>query len=466
MMFDFSSTLFWYKLIFMAEIIVAETVFVIHLRRRERFVLRVLLSAAGLFLFAFFMPIIGYNAWWTCLMFFIMFFASLCGIKICFKESWWNVLFCGLAAYTIQHIAFVLYDALSDVTGALAGLDLSNNVYLPEQTQSTWLEQALKAIIYALSYFMTYMIAHFMYTDKIHSDDVSHLGRTRFVVLAGIIIITDNIFSAITMYNTNIDPVSFWLERGYNVLTCMLALQLQFSQLTEKEMQTKFNTVQRILKEEQKQYEIVKQNLDTINIKCHDMKHQLRSIRAAGAQIDSQAISEMEQALSVYESVVKTGNETLDLILTEKNLMNSDKDIQITCIADGAQLNFMSPADMYSLFGNALDNAIESVLELGKSKRNVSLFIKRVGNMVSIHVENYYEGERILNNGLPQTSKRDKVYHGYGLLSIKAITEKYGGTLSVEMADNVFNLNILLPKKDSASAEKRAEEKSAPISAV
>ncbi len=446
MMFDFGSALFWYKLLFTAEIIIAEAVFVVNLRRRENFVPRVLCSVSALFLFAFFLPIVRYNAAWTCFMFFMMFFVSLCGLKICFRESWWNIVFCGLAAYTIQHIAFVMYDSLSGIARDLLGSGIQSNVYLEEQPQSTAAETASSAVIYFACYFITYIIAHFAYTDKIRPGESSRLGRTRFVVLAGIIIITDNIFSAVTMYNANIDVVSLWIEKGYNILTCLLALQLQFSQLSEKEIISRLSTVQHILREEQKQYEIVKQNMDTINIKSHDMKHQLRAIRQGGAVISNEELAVMEQALSIYDSIVKTGNETLDLILTEKNLRYSAKDIQITCIADGAQLDFMTPADMYSLFGNALDNAVEAVSELNKSKRNISLTIKRTGNMLSIHVENYFKGERKLINGLPKTMKKDKDYHGYGMLSIKTIVEKYGGTLAIEISGNIFNLNIMIPR--------------------
>lgn len=445
MMFDFSSVLFWYKLLFTAEIIVAELIFVANLRRRSRFILRAVGSVGGLFLFAFLFPIVAYNAVWTCFMFFMMFFASLCAIKICFKECWWNIVFCGLAAYTIQHISFVLFDALSDVGEMLLGLELQSNVYLQDQTIAFAPSLAISVLLYVVSYFTIYMVSHYIYTDKIRPDEVSRLGRKQFVVLAGIIIITDIIFHSVTTYNAEIDVVSLWLERGYNVVTCLLALQLQFSQLTEQNMQTKYDAVQHILREEQKQYMIVKQNLDTINIKCHDMKHQLRAIRVGGAKIDNAELEEIGRVLAIYESVVKTGNETLDLILAEKNLMHGSKNIQITCIADGALLDFMTPTDMYSLFGNALDNAIEAVSALDNSKRTISFFVKRVGNMISIHIENYYCGERLLVSGLPKTTKQDEEYHGYGMLSMKTIAEKYGGTLAVELGDHTFSLNIMFP---------------------
>src|SRR5699024_8892122 len=101
--------------------------------------------------------------------------------------------------------------------------------------------------------------------------------------------------------------------------------------------------------------------------------------------------------------------------------------------------------EIYSLFGNALDNAIEAVLPLEEDRRTISLFVKRAHNMVSIHIENYFSGERIFSGDLPVTTKADKEYHGYGMLSMKTVVEKYGGTMAVEIRGDVFCLNLLFP---------------------
>lgn len=139
--------------------------------------------------------------------------------------------------------------------------------------------------------------------------------------------------------------------------------------------------------------------------------------------------------------------------------MYGDKDIVITCIADGKLLEFISSTDLYSLFGNALDNAIEAVSVLEKSKLNISLFIRRIGNMISVHIENYYDGEHIINSaGLPQTTKSDNVYHGFGMLSMKTITEKYNGTLAFEAGENIFSLNLLFPANISDNATENKED--------
>lgn len=79
----------------------------------------------------------------------------------------------------------------------------------------------------------------------------------------------------------------------------------------------------------------------------------------------------MEQEIRSYEAQNKTGNEVLDTILTSKSLYCQQHGITLTCVADGAALDFMDTMDLCSLFGNALDNAIESVEKLPDSEQRL-----------------------------------------------------------------------------------------------
>ena len=54
-------------------------------------------------------------------------------------------------------------------------------------------------------------------------------------------------------------------------------------------------------------------------------------------------------------------------------------------MAEGGDLSFMSDADIYSLFGNILDNAVEAVMKVEPERRAVTLSIKTVGNMIVVH---------------------------------------------------------------------------------
>ena len=154
----------------------------------------------------------------------------------------------------------------------------------------------------------------------------------------------------------------------------------------------------------------------------------------------------MEDAIMIYDSCVRTGNEALDVILTEKSLICEKNGITLTCMADGRVLRGIDATDLYSIFGNLLDNAIESVRQLqSPEQRIIGLSIQNMGNLALIHAENYFDHPIQMENGIPETTKDDPHFHGFGIRSIQLLAEKYGGTLSIRIDRNIFNLNLLFP---------------------
>ena len=189
--------------------------------------------------------------------------------------------------------------------------------------------------------------------------------------------------------------------------------------------------------------ETSKETIDLINIKCHDLKKQLGLLRG---NVTREELEELRERLSIYDASFRTGNEALDVLLAEKLLVCQSKGIHITCMADGAKLSFLSPAHIYSLFGNALDNAVEAASQVeDPDKRCIRVDIRAERGMLLGHFENYYQGELSFSDGLPVTTKEDPRFHGFGMKSMRMITEKYGGVLSLKAQDQVFYCNILLP---------------------
>ena len=158
-------------------------------------------------------------------------------------------------------------------------------------------------------------------------------------------------------------------------------------------------------------------------------------------------LGDISREVGVYDSIVKSGNDALDTILTEKSLYCEKHSITLSCIADGEALGFVEPIELYSFFGNALDNAIEAVERLGDpERRSIGLVVKRVGGMVSIHVENYFDGRVDFGSeGLPRTRKNDSASHGFGTRSMRMIVERLGGSLTCRAVDDVFHLDALVP---------------------
>lgn len=229
----------------------------------------------------------------------------------------------------------------------------------------------------------------------------------------------------------------------------VLILSVQHEQLREAALHSELSAMDAVLHRQYEQYRQSKENIRLINRRYHELKMQIAAIRAERDQAkQNAALAEMESDIRRYEAENKTGNPVLDTLLTAKSLYCQQHGITLTCVADGAALDFMDTMDLCSLFGNALDNAIESVEKLPDSEqRLIHLVVARQKSFLWIRVENTYDGAFRADGTLPKTTKTDARYHGYGLKSIYDTAEKYGGTAEISTHENQFTLKVLFPIK-------------------
>ena len=233
-------------------------------------------------------------------------------------------------------------------------------------------------------------------------------------------------------------------------------------QCGELRVRRELEAVQNVLQNQYVQYKQSRESIDLINYKYHDLKHQIAVLRSeTDPEKRNEFLNHMEDEIKQYEAQNKTGNRVLDTILTAKTIQCQSEGISLTCVADGQALDFMNPMDISALFGNALDNAIESVKKLpNPEQRLIHVSAMRQKDFLRIRVENCYSGELRFVDGMPTTTKRDARYHGYGLKSIQSIANSYGGSATIDTKDGWFELRLLLPvpkEKKGETAEKRDE---------
>lgn len=439
-----------YKMLSTMELIVAMCLFMSAFPRRSKFFLRASGTLAVIFTVIWFFPIVEYNVFWVFLLYMGIFSMVLFGALFCFHISWRNLLFCGIAAYLIKHLAYVV---LKIVTGAISGIfdmSIQFDPYREEGDFFTNIELGLLIACYLAIYFLVYWFGYFLCAIKVRITDRVKLGRMLIIVLAGVILLFALLFSLLMSFNQNKDVLSSWIELGFSLLLCIVVLWLQFSKLSEAETNYDLLRVRDMLLAEQRQYAAVKQNMDIVNVKCHDIKHMISDFRSR-AGIFEDELTRIEESVGFLGSVVVTGNDTLDMVLTDKIRCAENKGILLSCMADGSLLSFMKPSDIYSLVGNALDNAINAVDKTKEEGKSVSFFLRRMNEMTLMRVENVFNGELRFVNGLPRTMSGDDINHGYGMLSIKMVAESYGGTVSVNVekedsVQNIFCLNVLFPQ--------------------
>jgi hypothetical protein len=219
------------------------------------------------------------------------------------------------------------------------------------------------------------------------------------------------------------------------------------SQLVELSGRYELMRLQDMLEMQYNNYEILKQSVDVVNQKYHDLKHQIALLKEGAAEGTSMAyLEQMEQDIKAYEATNKTGNNALDTILTAKTLYCQNNWIELTSVAEGEALSFMEPMDIAALFGNILDNAIESVSKIErKERRLIHLAVVKQKGFLRIRAENCYEEAPKVDEGEIVTSKKDRQYHGFGIKSIKSTVKKYGGSTTIQMKKGWFELRILIP---------------------
>lgn len=229
-------------------------------------------------------------------------------------------------------------------------------------------------------------------------------------------------------------------------LIILFAFQMN---ICEKVMEQELFAIRSMYKKQYEQYRYYQNSMEVIHMKYHDLKHQITGLRGEKDEIKREEwLNQLENELDENHLITQTGNSVLDTMLAAKLFYAQKNKIRITCVADGKLLDFMHVADICTIFGNALDNAIESVVMLeDPKKRLIHVVLSKQKNFIFIKILNYImEDIEFHNQAFPETSKKDKVNHGYGLKSIQKVVEKYHGNLSVQAKNHWFELRILIPE--------------------
>ena len=218
-------------------------------------------------------------------------------------------------------------------------------------------------------------------------------------------------------------------------------------QCCELRVRKELEAVQNVLQNQYVQYKQSRESIELINYKYHDLKHQIAVLRSEeDPKKREEFLNRMEEEIRQYEAQNKTGNKVLDTVLTTKSLYCAKHGITFTCVADGTLLDFMDVMDICSIFGNALDNAIECELKIPeKEKRLIHVTVSKQKQFLILRFENYCEEMLQYQEGTPVTTKKEKEFHGYGLKSIQYTVNKYDGAVSVNLEDNWFELKVLIP---------------------
>ena len=413
---------------FYVELIIAQLIFSYSFPKKKNFLIRYIFSFALMGVMAFFFPLpqtLMGNTFYQLFRFLLILGYTCCVYYFSFDIKSTVVISTCVSGYALQHFSYhvSLMIGYSSI--------FSDIEFATKYGRSHLIELIFFPIIY--------LIALLTFGLFIAKKEFYKYYDKRFNILSVIIVIICVGYTRLFRYFPQENPFPTHI---YALTTLFLALYIQYILYYLSAVSQEKKAVQLLMEQDRQNYELSKENIELINTKCHDLRHQINTFKG---KLPDEEIKSIKDAINIYDSSLKTGNEVLDVLIMNYKLKTLNNNIELTISGDASCLNFLSITDVSSLFGNAIENAIEAVTKVpNPDKKIISINIESKGDMISVSVFNFFEGEISIRDGLPLTSKKDDSLHGFGIKSIKRIVKKHGGDVSIDTQNNIFKLSFYL----------------------
>ena len=330
-------------------------------QRRSGFVPRL---AAGVCVFLALTDTLTFLPLWAKLLLYTTLLFGL--IWFSFDCSPLHALFYTTCAYAVQHIA-----------SKLACMPI---IWLIQHDRT---DRLVNFVILLFSNLVVCLVIYLLFTLRIRRgrllfDNVKTVLYSGFFLIAAVylsVVLEDVLDSSAESYLT-----AYLALNAFCILFAITILALEFSNCSIKSLEHENEMLAQLLECDTQQYEQAKKDMEKINIRYHDLKQQY-------SRATDEERARLEEEMDNLNLRYLTGNKALDITLTQKSALCGQAGIQLVCSADGSCLENMKHYHIYSLLGNALDNAIECLTQVNDaSKRVITLDISRCRDMAGIRV--------------------------------------------------------------------------------
>lgn len=183
----------------------------------------------------------------------------------------------------------------------------------------------------------------------------------------------------------------------------------------------------------------------------HDYHNHIQTMKAYLAmgnlnELDKY-LNELDTDLTTVDTVIKTGNVMIDAILNSKISLAKTKDIAVDAkaIVPKELTSSITEVDLSLIIGNLMDNAMEACMKIEEAeKRFIRVYIDILKGQLYIYVMNSATG-RMKRSGRIYQSTKNGEYHGFGLMRIDKVVDKYHGYLERQDEEGVFATEVMLP---------------------
>ncbi len=352
---------------------------------------------------------------------------------ICYKVSIHS-------AFIVMELAYLLIVPLSEATG----ISIMSLLYQGDTMTQVDRVSILKWQIYVFVILLKALYAVIVYRllknfkYEIQAKDATVLSISFLLVFA---VSFASTYGYLNLGESN----TLILDVVTSVLGVVFIVQFLYSRnvsyLREQEQRDKMQIAQ--LQQQFAYYQEKMKDEERVRSIYHDLKNHLLVMESRQNTEETRRMAEtLRSQIADYEDYVHTGNGFLDIILKDKAAKAREKQIDFSAVVDFHGIDFLEPLDISTIFGNAIDNAIEASENLPEYKRLITVRAERVRDMLIITVENNTAPGNHLVEG---TTKKDHFVHGFGIPNIKKAVEKYGGQCSFQQEERMYRLKILIP---------------------
>lgn len=241
-----------------------------------------------------------------------------------------------------------------------------------------------------------------------------------------------------------LDSIVYIIQVVFPVLFVLVFLYVKnILYLREQEQQGKIQLAQ--LQQQFSYYQDKQRDEEKVRSIYHDMKNHLLVLEGSqGTDATRKMAEQLRSQIADFEDYVHTGNEFLDIIIKDKAAKARENGIDFSAVIQFEDGAFIEPLDISTIFGNALDNALEASVKLPPDERVVTVKAERIRDMLSIVFENKMDESQKFEG---KTSKADAFMHGFGIKNVKRAVEKYDGQCSIRKRSGMFTMKMVLPLK-------------------
>lgn len=212
--------------------------------------------------------------------------------------------------------------------------------------------------------------------------------------------------------------------------------------------QTENELLRLSLEQQSEMIDKIKVQYDNLSEMRHDYVHEISYIQGVLAEKKYDKLEKyINEKLSSEKlkgyNFIFTSNRVIDSVINYKFSIAEQKGISVVCTLT-AEISEALERDISIILSNLLDNAIEASEKLKNIKPEIVLNVTEKSGYYSILIKNRIEDSIIAENKSLRTTKIDKQHHGYGLKTVRILTEAHNGMMDVYEKDGFFIVNTML----------------------